>query len=93
MAKAAAIHSIRDDHQKNFIKIFNGLAGKHSRWEIWQDFVYLTAIEISNSTDKVNAPERTKTYQTIVSKYSKEEHDGIAAMLAEVILGMEQNSD
>lgn len=93
MAKTAATRSIRDDHQKNFLKIFNGLAGKHSRWEIWQDFVYLTAIEISNSTDKVNAPERTKSYQTIVSKYSKEEHDGIAAMLAEVILGMEQNSD
>lgn len=54
MAKAAVTRSIRDDHQKNFLKIFNGLTGKHSRWEIWEDFVTLTAIEISNSTDKVN---------------------------------------
>lgn len=68
MAKAAVTRSIRDDHQKNFLKIFNSLTGKHSRWEIWEDFVTLTAIEISNSTDKVNAPERTKMYQTIVSK-------------------------
>lgn len=60
MAKAAVTRSIRDDHQKNFLKIFNSLTGKHSRWEIWEDFVTLTAIEISNSTDKVNAPERTK---------------------------------
>lgn len=52
MAKAAVTRSIRDDHQKNFLKIFNGLTGKHSRWEIWEDFVTLTAIEISNSTDK-----------------------------------------
>ena len=66
MAKAAVTRSIRDDHQKNFLKIFNSLTGKHSRWEIWEDFVTLTAIEISNSTDKVNAPERTKTYQTII---------------------------
>lgn len=53
MAKAAVTRSIRDDHQKNFLKIFNSLTGKHSRWEIWEDFVTLTAIEISNSTDKV----------------------------------------
>lgn len=34
MAKAAVTHSIRDDHQKNFLKIFNSLTGKHSRWEL-----------------------------------------------------------
>lgn len=93
MAKAAVTRRIRDDHQKNFLKIFNSLTGKHSRWEIWEDFVTLTAIEISNSTDKVNAPERTKMYQTIVSKYSAKEWDGMVEMLAEVIMGMEQNPD
>lgn len=31
MAKAAVTRSIRDDHQKNFLKIFEGLTGKHSR--------------------------------------------------------------
>lgn len=36
MAKVAVTRSIRDDHQKNFLKIFNGLTGKHSRWEIWE---------------------------------------------------------
>lgn len=80
MAKAAVTRSIRDDHQKNFLKIFNSLTGKHSRWEIWEDFVTLTAIEISNSTDKVNAPERTKMYQTIVSKYSAKEREYISFM-------------
>ena len=39
MAKAAVTRSIRDNHQKNFLKIFNSLTGKHSRWEIWEDFV------------------------------------------------------
>lgn len=29
MAKAAVTHSIRDDHQKNFLKSFNSLTGKH----------------------------------------------------------------
>ena len=39
MAKAAVTRSIRDDHQKNFLKIFNGLTGKHmqtaSNLKLW----------------------------------------------------------
>lgn len=77
MAKAAVTRGIRDDHQKNFLKIFNSLTGKHSRWEIWEDFVTLTAIEISNSTDKVNAPERTKMYQTIRFQILHQGADGM----------------
>lgn len=81
MAKAAVTRSIRDDHQKNFLKIFEGLTGKHSRWEIWRDFIHLTAIEISNSTDKLNAPERTKDYQTIISKYSAAERTALTCSI------------
>ena len=75
MAKATAVRNIRDDHQKAFLKIFNSLCGRFNRWQVWQDFVMVTAIEISNATDKQNAPERTKTYQTIISKYSDAEQN------------------
>ena len=74
MAKATAVRNVRDDHQKAFLKIFNSLCGRFNRWQVWQDFVMVTAIEISNATDKQNAPERTKTYQTIISKYSQTCH-------------------
>ena len=57
MAKATAVRNIRDDHQKAFLKIFNSLCGRFNRWQVWQDFVMVTAIEISNATDKQNAPE------------------------------------
>lgn len=93
MAKATAVRNIRDDHQKAFLKIFNSLCGRFNRWQVWQDFVMVTAIEISNATDKKNAPERTKTYQTIISKYSDAEQNKFAELLAEVIIGMEQNPD
>lgn len=93
MAKATAVRNIRDDHQKAFLKIFNSLCGRFNRWQVWQDFVMVTAIEISNATDKKNAPERTKTYQTIISKYSDAEQEKFAELLGEVIMGMEQNPD
>ena len=84
MAKATAVRNIRDDHQKAFLKIFNSLCGRFNRWQVWQDFVMVTAIEISNATDKQNAPERTKTYQTIISKYSDAEQNKFAELLAEI---------
>ena len=93
MAKATAVRNIRDDHQKAFLKIFNSLCGRFNRWQVWQDFVMVTAIEISNATDKQNAPERTKTYQTIISMYSDAEQEKFAELLGEVIMGMEQNLD
>ena len=52
MAKATAVRNIRDDHQKAFLKIFNSLCGRFNRWQVWQDFVMVTAIEISNATDQ-----------------------------------------
>ena len=79
MAKATAVRNIRDDHQKAFLKIFNSLCGRFNRWQVWQDFVMVTAIEISNATDKQNAPERTKTYQTIISKYSDTQYPVLCA--------------
>lgn len=85
--------SVKDNHQKEFIKIFNRLSGKYSRWEIWSDFVTLSAIAISNTVDKVNAAEREKSYHTITDKYKPQELDAFASMLAETVNGLEDNQD
>lgn len=47
-----------DSYKKEFLSIFNSLCGRHGRWEVWSDFIQLTAIDISNVTDKANAPKR-----------------------------------
>lgn len=82
-----------DVHSKTFTEVFNGLCGMRSRWEVWQDFIQITAIEISYVTDKVNSPERKKVYNGIVSKYTKAEREKIAKMLAAVIASMDENPD
>ena len=93
MAKATAVRNIRDDHQKAFLKIFNSLCGRFNRWQVWQDFVMVTAIEISNATDKQNAPERTKTYQTIISKYSDAEQNKFAYDVCRCMVEISGGSD
>lgn len=35
-----------DSYKKEFLSIFNSLCGRHGRWEVWSDFIQLTAIDI-----------------------------------------------
>lgn len=62
-----------DSYKKEFLSIFNNLCGRHGRWEVWSDFIQLTAIDISNVTDKVNAPKRAADARNIAKKYSEDE--------------------
>lgn len=81
----------KNEHRMEFIKLFDSMCGKRSRYEVWQDFVLLTAIEISNAVDSVNREARTKTYSTVAAKYTEAEKEPFAAMLAHIILGMEED--
>lgn len=87
------MRSVRNSHQKEFIKIFNTLGDRYGRWEIWSDFVTMSAISISNTVDKVNAPEREKTYLHIAKKYKTAELRAFAEMLGMVVEGMEADPD
>lgn len=89
----SAARNIRDSHQKAFIKTFEGLVGRYSRWEVWQDFVVMAAATISNLVDKSHLDEREKRYLSVAGKYSREELRAFSEMLAEVVLGIEGNPD
>lgn len=85
--------NLKSIHQTEFTKIFNSLCGRYSRWEVWQDFVTLSAISVSNTVDRRNAAEREKTYMTISGKYKPAELEKFSQMLCEVVTGMDINSD
>lgn len=83
----------RNECQKELIRCFESLCGKHSRWEIWSDFIQMSAISISNVTDRAHAAEREETYMTLSRKYTSKELEVFAQMLAYVINGMDQTPD
>lgn len=86
-------HNLKSTHQTEFVKIFNSLCGRYGRWEIWQDFITLAAIAISNTVDRSHAAEREKTHMTIAGKYKPEEMLKFSQMLQEVVIGMDFNPD
>ena len=44
-----ALRHVRGESQKNIVRFIEGLSGKYSRWDIWQDFITMSAIAIANT--------------------------------------------
>lgn len=82
-----------DDYKKEFLSIFNSLCGRHGRWEVWSDFIQLAAIDISNVTDKGNAPKRAADARNIAKKYSEDEIKRMAEMLMQMVYAIDENPD
>lgn len=78
---------IYEQAQKDIIKLIKQLTGKYSTYQIWQDFITLAACTISNSVDKQQSDEREAKYMQVADKYTKEELDKFAEMLALITIG------
>lgn len=76
------------DALKEFMKTFDGLTGRWNRYQIWQDFIWLTACAISNTVDEANRAEREEMYLHQAQKYTGEElmrFSSLFAILAEAM--------
>lgn len=66
------------------IKIIIGMSGKYAPTLIFDDFVKMVAILLTNSTDIIHTKvweSRENQYKTIVSKYTKEEFENFVKIL------------
>lgn len=91
MGKAA--RRVRGEEQKTIVKLIDGLTGRYSGWEIWQDFIIMSAISIARTMGGPYQNSREKEYLARASKYSAQEIEVFAQMLSEVVDSLEQNPD
>lgn len=68
---------------ESFIKTFNSIALHKHRYEVFSDFIKMSAIALHNSI--VKAEHLEKEYLEIVGKYKKEEVDKFPLLLANLI--------
>lgn len=87
------VRHLKDDRQKNFIRIFDRACQRHNRWTVWSDFVVMAAISISNLVDKSNAERREASYKAMASKYNEREMECFSEMLAETVIGIDECPD
>lgn len=82
---------LKNRHQEQIVRLLEQLgAGKLSIWEIWEDFILMSAISIANSVDFGPAQaEREQLYTSISAKYTADEFGLFVEAFSQVVLGLE----
>lgn len=81
------------NYQKEFISIFKQLTYKYSDWQIWNDFLVLSATAFSNVVKTLDWNEREEEYLTTAKKYKKEELTRFSSLLALVTEAFEEHPE
>lgn len=74
----------------NMIKLFNEFNYKYSLWDVFQDFLFISAATISNSIDFIRRKKREEEYLKIVKKYDAKDLDRFARLFAELVITLDK---
>ncbi len=77
------------DYKKEFCALMDRFAFRYSRWQIWNDFLTLSAISLANVMPVPEKEEREKQYLSIINGYRKEDQEVFPKMLGLVVLALE----
>jgi type I restriction-modification system DNA methylase subunit len=76
---------------KDIVKLIRELSQRHSTYKIYSDFVEMSAIAMSNATDKAQFDKREKRYLDIAERYSKEEINEFPKLLGMLVNHLEKH--
>lgn len=81
------------DYKKEFLKVFGRFGYKYSRWEVWNDFLYLAAASMANVFPTAERKEREERYLSIINKYPEELQESFPELLATVVMAFDENPE
>lgn len=81
------------DPEKEFVRAFKELSRYRRGYDIWSDFVVMSACAFSNAIDKSHYQEREERYLRIVTKYTPAEQPLFPEMLAHLVMALEKNPE
>ena len=90
---ASVTRLVRGEAQKAIAKSFESLCGRHSRWQIWADWIAMCAYSISNAVDRAHREEREEMYLTLRKKYTEAEAQTMGEMLGMAVAELDENPD
>jgi hypothetical protein len=77
------------DPKTALINTIRGLARARREWEVFRDFVEVSAISLSNAVDLGQRDAREQRYLSIIKNYSREEASQLSACLAHLVNALE----
>ena len=95
-AKTNSSQSVKSSQNSNkdFLRIFEQLSSeRHRPWDIWKDFIMMSACAISNAVDKSHFTEREEQYLDIIKKYNKQEQELFPKLLANTVMALDENPE
>lgn len=81
------------DYQKEFCAAVDRYAYRYSRWQIWTDFLYLSAASLANVFPIPEREEREKQYLSVIGRYTEEEQKIFPEMLMLVAMALDENPE
>ena len=81
------------DYKKEFCTLMDKFAFRYSRWQVWNDFLSLSAISMANVMPTPEKEEREEKYRSIIGSYQKEEKEIFPQMLNLVVLALSDNPE
>lgn len=81
------------DYKKEFRTLMDKFAFRYSRWQVWNDFLSLSALSLANVMPAPENGEREERYHAILNSYREEEREIFPQMLGLVVLALEENPE
>ena len=76
------------DYIREFTNILNMFGYKYSKWKVWNDFLYLSAVSMANLFPTAKRKERAAQYHKIRNSYPEEFRELFSQLLAIVIVAL-----
>lgn len=76
-----------------FLKTFQILSYMHSKWDVWRDFIFMTACSISNAVSKNNYEKREMDYIRTISRYEKRDQRLFPKLFSQLIIALDNDPD
>src|ERR1039458_402936 len=77
------------DAKSQIVKMIDGLRYRHNVWQVFSDFLEMSAISLSNGVDRAQFDKREERYLQILKGYQPEELAKLPEMLAALVLDLE----
>lgn len=81
------------DSCKELVKALHSISYSHSIHEVFQDWLAISAIAISNAVDWKQQKQREEVYMEIIQKYTKPEQEKLAEAFALLVLALQNEQD
>lgn len=87
----AKTHTYMPDDCKELCKALTSVSDRYSTWQVFEDWLKISSISISNTVDLQFRDEREKEYFEIIKKYNKDELNRLADCLGILVGSLDKS--